>query len=109
MNKLRQYVINNCAREFEEVKNRNRQVANNVLSPEEQTLIYKYTEDGYEGLNERLRKSKGKNLSEFGKLLDKVIAKLPNYEDVIYRSVDLTDSELQKYIDAKENNAILVQ
>ncbi|HEY8782805.1 MAG TPA: ADP-ribosyltransferase [Mucilaginibacter sp.] len=104
--KLLQYVITNCSREFEEVKSRN---ISDVLSFEEQAIIYKYTEDGYERLNERLRISKGKEFSQFGKFLDKALAKLPNYEDVTYRAVDLTNTELQKYIDAKENNSILVE
>ncbi|MDR3697876.1 ADP-ribosyltransferase [Mucilaginibacter sp.] len=80
-----------------------------LLTIEEQTLIYKYTEDGYETLNEKLRISKGKELSQFGKFLDKTIAKLPNYEGIAYRSAKLIDSELKKYIEAKENIGILVE
>jgi hypothetical protein len=108
-NKVLDYVIFNCSREFEEVKSRNVEDINNILSLEEQTLIYKYTEDGYEGLNERLRISKGKDFSEFGKLLNKTVAKLSNYEGITYRAADLTNNEIQKYIKAKEKNSILVE
>jgi hypothetical protein len=58
--RLLQYVIFNYSREFEEVKSRNIGNINNNLSLEEQTLIYKYTEDGYESLNEQLRTTNGK-------------------------------------------------
>ena len=109
MNKLQEYVILNCSRELEEIKNRNIGGVYSILTLEEHALIYKYTEDGYESLNEKLRLSKGKDFSEFGKFLDKTLSKLSNYEDITYRSVDLTNNEWQKYIEAKENNGILVE
>ena len=44
----------------------------NDISPEltvfEKAIVYKYTEDGYESLNETLRKNKILEVSEFGKL-----------------------------------------
>ena len=109
MNKLRQYVTDNCAWELEEIKNKNLFIVQNVLSLEEHVIIFKYTEDGYESLNENLRLSEGKNLSEFGKYLDKTLNKLPDYKGIAYRSVKITDNELQKYLKAKENNSILVE
>jgi hypothetical protein len=108
-NKLVQYVLNNCFREFQEIRNRYIAEENSLLSIEEHTLIYKYTEGGYGLLNERLRVSKGKDLSEFGKLLDQTLAKLPDYEDITYRTTDLTPKELEKYITSNENNSILVE
>jgi hypothetical protein len=107
--RLFKYVIHNLSRELEEVKTSEIVYVKSDLSLEERTLIYKYTEDGYEQLNERLRVSKGKDISEFGKLLDKTMAKLPDYEDITFRAADLTDIELQNYLSAHENNGILVE
>jgi hypothetical protein len=109
MKKLEEYVSLNLSRELKEVKLRNIANVNNPLSIEECTLIYKYTEDGFEQLNEILRASKGENYTEFGSLLDKTISKLPNYEDILYRSVNLSQFELQKYLDAANKNSILVE
>jgi len=109
MNKLQEYVFLNCSRELEEVKRSHIVNVKSQLSLEECTLIYKYSEDGYEHLNERLRISKGKDFSEFGILLDQTLAKLPNYEDITYRAIDLTDNEMLRYIDARRNNTTLVE
>ncbi len=79
------------------------------MSIEERTLIYKYTEDGYESLNEKLRVSEAKELTVLGKFLVNAIAKLPDYEDITYRAADLTANELKKYLDAQKNNSILVE
>lgn len=74
------------------------------LSIYEAALIYKYSNDGYEDLNEELRKSAGKNISNFGKLLNKCLAKLPNYEGLVYRCADLSLRELNRYIEAESLN-----
>ena len=109
MTKLVAYVCKNYTRELDEVKNS--EIANvfSDLSIEERTIIYKYTEDGYAGLNETLRHTTGKEITEFGRFLDKTISKLPDYVGITYRCVDLTDHELQKYFNAKTNNTILVE
>jgi hypothetical protein len=109
MTALLEYVNNNYSKELNEVKNSPIAKVDSNLSLEERTLIYKYTEDGFEYLNEILRLSGGKKTTEFGKLLDKTLSKLPNYEDILYRSADLTVFEMQKYLDAFKNNGILVE
>ena len=107
--KLVQYVVEKLSRELKEVTQRNIREEEKLLSFEEQTLIYKYTEDGYDGLNTRLRANTGVNDSEFGKYLDRTLSKLHNYEGIVHRAVNLTNAELQKYKDAKENSGILVE
>lgn len=109
MSKLQKYVSVNCPRELNEVRNSAIADVDSKLSIEERTLIYKYTEDGYENLNENLRISEGREISEFGRLLKKTIDKLPDYQDLCYRSVNLTPHEFQKYSNAKNNNGILVE
>ena len=41
--------------------------------------------------------SEGKDISEFGILLDECLSKLPDYQDIVYRGVTLTDIELERY------------
>ncbi|GAA3976196.1 ADP-ribosyltransferase [Mucilaginibacter dorajii] len=107
MKKLDEYVHQYCSRELIEVQKK--LVNTDLLRLEEHALIYRYTEDAYETLNEQLRLSGGQNSSDFGKFLNKTLAKLPDYEDIVYRAVNLTAFELQKYLDAYSNNTILVE
>ncbi len=107
MTNLEKYVHHYCSRELKETQNR--LVGVDQLSFEEQALIYKYTEDGYEAVNEKLRITKGKGSSDFGKFLDRTLAKLPNYEDIAYRAANLTAGELQRYLDAKANDIIIIE
>ena len=88
--KLVKYVSSYLDKEFTAVKISPIAGVASVLSLEERTLIYKYSEDGYEGLNSMLRKSQGKSNTEFGKLLDNTLKKLPNYKGLVYRSVNLS-------------------
>jgi hypothetical protein len=104
--KLVKYVSSYLDREFLTVNTGPIADLVSVLSLEERTLIYKYFEDGYEGVNSILRKSLGKNNTEFGRLLDNTLRKLPDYKGVVYRSVNLTSSEIEKYEVACEKNAI---
>lgn len=73
------------------------------LSIYEKAIIFKYSDDGYENLNEKLRVSKGKDIPELGILLNECLDKLPNYYGYVYRGCELTKSELDLYI-LKYNN-----
>lgn len=70
----------------------------------EKAIVYKYTEDGYESLNETLRKKRFLEVSEFGRLFAECLDKLPNFRGNVFRSVDLTTIEWEKYKTAFENN-----
>lgn len=63
----------------------------------------------FESLNEELRKTNGNKITNFGKLLDKCLAKLPNFEDIVYRGVNLTTKELNRYIDAYNENLNIIE
>lgn len=78
------------------------------LSIYEKALIYKYSNDGYEDLNEILRISKG-GINDYGNFLNKCLNKLPNFEGLVYRCVNLTIAELQVYIDAEHNNHPVIE
>lgn len=73
----------------------------------EMSIIYKYSVDGFEGVNEYLRKKKGEIMPEFGKFLTSVLNKLPNFEGLVFRSANLTKSEIKRYQTALVNNELL--
>lgn len=78
------------------------------LSIYEKALIYKYSSDGYEDLNEHLRISKG-GTNYYGKLLNQCLNKLPNFGGLVHRCVNLTTAELQVYIDAEHQNNVVME
>lgn len=84
MNSIEEYSKNKPAREIAEILSGNRNKELPELSIFGKALVFKYSVDGYDTLNENLRKSKGKNLSEFGKLLNKALDKLPNFEGMFF-------------------------
>lgn len=70
----------------------------------EKSLIYKYSEDGYEMANETLRQTKGIEMNDFAKLLFIILGKLPDYKGLVYRNVDLTQTQLRRYQKAFSEN-----
>jgi hypothetical protein len=101
------YSKNKLTREISEIQSSKRNLESPELDLYEKALIYKYSEDGYEVVNETLRKSKGKAMTEFGKFLTKVLDKLPDFDGLVYRSANLTKGELKRYTDALSNNELL--
>lgn len=79
------------------------------LTVYEKAIIFKYSDDGYEDLNERLRLSEGKDISTFGKLLDECLEKLPDYQGRIYRGVNLSKKYLNRYLEAFQNNTLITE
>jgi len=47
--------------------------------------------------------------TEFGKLLVKSLAKIPDYEGLVFRSVNLTKPELEKYKHALDSNTLITE
>jgi hypothetical protein len=80
-----------------------------LLSVFEKAIIFKYSTNGYIKTNESLRVSQGRRYKRLGLLLENVLHKLPNYNGLVYRGVNLTDRELQRYIDAEKNDIIMVE
>lgn len=60
------------------------------LTVHEKAIIYKYTEDGYESLNEQLRISNGSNISEFRVHLKNALENIPSEYNLAYRGVNLS-------------------
>jgi len=64
------------------------------LNTYEKALIYYYSIDGYEQLNEDLRDGKP---NEYEVYLNEALDKLPDYERVIFRGADLTQRQIDEY------------
>ena len=95
MSPLEKYVNKYLSTELQSVTKRN--YSRTYISVFEETIIYKYTEDGYEDVNELLRKSRGQKNSKFGKLLKKSLLKLPKHSGLVYRGVAMTMTEFLRY------------
>lgn len=91
MNQLEKYVHQNFQESFEEVSNSVRADVLAMLTLEEKTIIYEYTNWEYLTVNSSLRESKGANVSEFAQYLDTVLSKLPSYKNVVHRGAELSE------------------
>jgi len=72
----------------------------------EKTLIYYYSIEGYEQLNEDLRDGKD---SVYGNYLNQALEKLPNYEEESYRGVSLSPTKIDFYKKAAENDDEIIE
>lgn len=105
--KIQKYVQDSLPTELEEIKNSNRKNYLEELNEFEKTIIYHYTDYGYESLNEILRD--GGSITEFGKYLNYSLNKLPHYKLICYRSIKCSKTKLKKYYDALEKDSIIVE
>ena len=103
------YALDLLESEIKIINSSNRKNVFPELSVFEKAIILKYSENGYEDLNEKLRTSQGKNISPFGLLLADCLNKLPNFVGNVYRGVTLTKKELKNYKNAFVNNQILIE
>jgi hypothetical protein len=102
---IEKYATKHLSREIQLIESsEERMNALPELTVYEKAIIFKYSEDGYEDLNEKLRQSEGKDISNFGILLDECLGILPDYQNVVYRGEGLTDSELERYFLAFKHN-----
>ncbi len=79
------------------------------LSVEEKAVIYWYTNTGYLGINEILRESKGNTTPQLGHLLNIALSKLSTYNFFVYRGLRFTNSRIQKYKQALENETPIIE
>ena len=79
------------------------------LTVEEKAVLYWFTENGYEGLNQILRHNKGEKTPPFSILLDIALKKLSSYNFIVYRGVRFTTSRLEKYQNALERNEPIIE
>lgn len=79
-----------------------------ILDTYEIAVIYAYTDDRYEALNERLRQNLGQLDTDFGQELDKILAKLPNFEGRVLKGTSMNSRRIAYYEDAYKNDALVV-
>ena len=78
----------------------------------EKAIIFAYTDvngEQHQILNEKLRASKGADVSDFGHHLEATLAKLEDYEDLVFRGVDKDYCDVQKYIKAKNTKTSVTE
>lgn len=102
---LEKYVKDNLDLELKEITNSKRAIYLNELNEFEKALIYHYTDNGYEVLNETLRNGGG--ISEFGQHLNSALDKLADYKLLCYRTINCTKKQLKKYYDALSTNSTI--
>lgn len=107
MTSIEKYSKDYLASEILEVTNSNRNNDFPELSLYEKSIIYKYTNDGFEDINESLRSSEGKIFNDFGTFLNRSLNKLPNFDGLVYRAAQLTEAEIERYRVANRDNSIL--
>lgn len=108
MKEIEKYVEENFPRILREISTSFRASETIELTNAEKALIYKYSDDEYEFVNQYLRTNKGK-LNEFGRFLDKSLDKLPNYKKLCFRAVKLGSNEIEKYEKAYNSSNIITE
>lgn len=104
---LQEYVKHNLIKQLQEIKSSKQHITIEELNEFEKSIIYYYSEDGFESLNEKLRD--GEKIPELGKHLNNCLSKLPDYKLLCYRAIHCSNYELKRYYDAFVNNSIIVE
>lgn len=102
---LEQFVKDRLNLELEEFNRKNIGSSVRNLNKYEKVLVYYYTQDGYLSINEELREGRS---SEYEAHLNAILAKLPNLEEVVFRGVSLTETQLEYYSDCF-NSRVLIE
>lgn len=104
---IERYVKDQLIPELRIIQNSNRGKYDLPLSSYERAIIYKYTDDGYESLNESLREEKG--LTNFGQYVNFSLSILPDYEGLCYRSIKCSKKSLHIYYDALNSGSTIIE
>ncbi|MFN8347728.1 MAG: ADP-ribosyltransferase [Spirosomataceae bacterium] len=83
----------------------NLKIEDEVLNVYEIALIYHYTDSGYETVNETLIQNKGIITTDYERLLNAALKKLPSYQGVVFRGAVLSKKQKQRYTDALNTNS----
>lgn len=96
-------------REIKEIETSERLNVLTKLSVYEKAIILKYSVDGYEDLNEKLRLSKGENISIFGIFLDECLVKLPDYQGIVFRGANFPKYKTDEFIIKRSNSESITE
>ncbi len=108
MKKIEKYVKKNLPEILTEILVTYRKSEAIELTNFEKALIYKYSDDEYEFVNNHLRNNKGQ-FNDFGKILNKSLGKLPDYTKLCFRAVKLNSNVIQKYEDALKSSSKITE
>lgn len=78
----------------------------------EKAIIFAYTDARgrhHQVLNERLWASEGTDISDFGYFLEAILDKLEPYRDMVFRGVQESYCDVERYIKAYNNNTIVTE
>jgi NAD:arginine ADP-ribosyltransferase len=103
---LTKYVNERFASILKQIKTKHIGTTITQLTDHEKVLVYKYTLDAYEDLNEDLRAGKE---SEFELYLNAVLVKLPDFKDLVYRGSALSKAQIARYQTALEQKEKLTE
>jgi len=104
VSELQEFVKNRLSSELQELKNKGIGQANSQLNDFEKTLIYYYSLEGYQSINENLREGL---ISDYESHLNDALAKLPNHEGLVYRGIELSKTQIDYYIDSFESKSTI--
>lgn len=106
---IEEYATTYLKKEIIIIENSHRKDILSELTVFEKAIIYKYSEDGYDDLNEKLRASKGKNITTFGILFAQCLDKLPDFIGTVFRSENLAKHEWEEYLLAFKNDSLITR
>lgn len=78
----------------------------------EKAIIFAYTDarsKQHQILNEKLWSSQGTEITEFGQFLEASLDKLEPYRDMVFRGVQESYYDIDRYIEAHENKTIITE
>jgi len=106
VSEIKEFVERRFSSALDMVKRKRLNEKSPILDIYEETLIYDYTIEGYEQLNEDLRDEKE---NKYEKYLNLSLDKLPNYKGVVYRGTELSKSQLNRYKQALETEDSIIE
>ena len=112
MEELEDYVKQNLPTALKSVIESERLVELHNLSIYEKAVIFAYTDarnQQHQLLNELLWRSKGSENTDFGRFLESSLDKLENYTGMVFRGVQESNCDIERYIKAQENKLIITE
>ena len=82
------------------------------LSIYEKAIIFAYTDaknQQHQRLNAQLRESQGTEISDFGHYLEASLEKLTPYKGLVYRGVEESYCDIERYVKAMNNRTVLTE
>mgnify|MGYP000539145833 CR=1 FL=1 len=102
---VKEFVENKLQSSLIEIKRR-ANVGLNELNVYEEVLIYYYSKEGYEPINENLRDD---NNDIHEAYLNQTLSKLKDYKSIVYRGAKLSKTQINIYKKAEKDDTIITE